>query len=269
MDNIKIDPSREDQKGNANFGWPNFADVNTKSSDVCNTYSPLFPNSINQEFVTKYDYINSKYCEDFDWKDKSGLFTNDYPNSKSSRFGYMGLTPKDFVGKKNVPQSKIKIKTQELKCIYEDLAKFIIIYQENNKFYSKGNSKPWFYRSIKNYVTGSNPWASCTPDAITNLLRDTLFEKPSSPVNIENSRGAALYEWHPINVDGKTPTAKIQNLVNDTSTHWDVIFVDAPLGCCNSGPGRYQSIYTSKLLAGRDTHIFVDDYERKVEKTFS
>jgi len=54
-----------------------------------------------------------------------------------------------------------------------------------------------------------------------------------------------------------------------TNTHWDVILVDAPLGCCNTGPGRYQSIYTSKVLSNLNTHVFVDDYERKVEKQFS
>ena len=53
------------------------------------------------------------------------------------------------------------------------------------------------------------------------------------------------------------------------NTRWDVILVDAPLGCCNAGPGRYQSIYTSKLLSNPDTHVFIDDYERKVEKQFS
>eukprot|EP00912_Choanoflagellata_sp_UC4_P001762 UC4_evm8s1127 len=79
------------------------------------------------------------------------------------------------------------------------------------------------------------------------------------------------YEKYMTRVDLWDKDLDIQNQLPDiiTSTHWDVIFVDAPLGCCNSGPGRYQSIYTSKLLAGRDTHIFVDDYERKVEKTFS
>ena len=54
-----------------------------------------------------------------------------------------------------------------------------------------------------------------------------------------------------------------------TQTKWDVIIVDAPLGCCDAGPGRYQSIYTSYLLAQSGTHIFVDDYERKVERAFS
>lgn len=55
---------------------------------------------------------------------------------------------------------------------------------------------------------------------------------------------------------------------------WDTIIVDTPLGCC-MGPGRYQSLYTSKVLAGRQaqkghsTHIFVEDYERKEEREFS
>ena len=54
-----------------------------------------------------------------------------------------------------------------------------------------------------------------------------------------------------------------------TRVLWDVIIVDAPLGCCDEGPGRYQSIYTSKLLARNNTHIFVDDFERKVENAFA
>lgn len=53
------------------------------------------------------------------------------------------------------------------------------------------------------------------------------------------------------------------------STHWDVIIVDAPLGCCGQGPGRYGSLYTTKLLGKAGTHVFVDDYERKVERIFS
>ena len=56
---------------------------------------------------------------------------------------------------------------------------------------------------------------------------------------------------------------------NVTLMDWDVILVDAPLGCCGTSPGRYQSIYTSKLLSTNTTHIFVDDYERQVEKQFS
>jgi hypothetical protein len=58
----------------------------------------------------------------------------------------------------------------------------------------------------------------------------------------------------------------LQSVLN---TDWDVILVDAPLGCCNLGPGRYQSIYTTWKLARNGTHIFVDDFERKIEREFS
>lgn len=50
---------------------------------------------------------------------------------------------------------------------------------------------------------------------------------------------------------------------------WDVILIDAPLGCCNTGPGRYQSIYTFKFLWAKGGRIFLDNYERKVEREFS
>jgi rhamnogalacturonan II specific xylosyltransferase len=58
-------------------------------------------------------------------------------------------------------------------------------------------------------------------------------------------------------------------------TRWDVILVDAPLGYPGSGPGRYQSLYMSRILAEQNegnttiTHVFVDDYERKIEREFA
>jgi uncharacterized protein (TIGR01627 family) len=52
--------------------------------------------------------------------------------------------------------------------------------------------------------------------------------------------------------------------------HWDVILIDAPLGCCNVGPGRFQSIFTSSLLTTPgETTVFLDNYERDVERVFS
>jgi len=52
---------------------------------------------------------------------------------------------------------------------------------------------------------------------------------------------------------------------------WDVIIVDAPAGNYDEAPGRYQSIYNSKQLIrpNKITHVFVDDYDRKVERKFS
>jgi uncharacterized protein (TIGR01627 family) len=58
-------------------------------------------------------------------------------------------------------------------------------------------------------------------------------------------------------------------------TRWDVILVDAPMGYPGAGPGRFQSLYWTMLLARKYenvspmVHVFVDDYERKVEREFS
>ncbi|GMH67791.1 hypothetical protein TrST_g13506 [Triparma strigata] len=55
-----------------------------------------------------------------------------------------------------------------------------------------------------------------------------------------------------------------------TTTKWDVIVVDAPRGNKGSnGPGRFQSIYTARILAGLGTTIVIDDYERDIENRFS
>lgn len=67
--------------------------------------------------------------------------------------------------------------------------------------------------------------------------------------------------WAELDISSQLPPV-IRN------TYWDVIIVDAPPGY-KGAPGRYQSIYTSSLLAGNGTHVFVDDYERKVEREFS
>ena len=67
-------------------------------------------------------------------------------------------------------------------------------------------------------------------------------------------------------------------------TRWDVILVDAPLGYPNTGPGKYQSLYITNILAksseamarlsnshftGLAVNVFVDDYEHKVKRKFS
>jgi len=64
-------------------------------------------------------------------------------------------------------------------------------------------------------------------------------------------------------------------------TKWDVILVDAPLGWgegnWGTGPGRYQSIYTTLQIARKQliegsvstVHVFIDDYERRVENQYT
>ena len=69
-------------------------------------------------------------------------------------------------------------------------------------------------------------------------------------------------KWQELDVSDQLPKSFAQ-------TRWNVIIIDAPLGCCETNPGRYHSIYTSWKLAGKGAHIFVDDFERKDEHELS
>ncbi len=50
---------------------------------------------------------------------------------------------------------------------------------------------------------------------------------------------------------------------------FDVIVVDAPQGFAPEKPGRMKSIYMSQGLSHEDSHVFVDDIERRVERIYS
>jgi hypothetical protein len=50
---------------------------------------------------------------------------------------------------------------------------------------------------------------------------------------------------------------------------WDVIVIDGPMGYAPHLPGRALPICWVRQIAQRSTHIFVDDYDRKLEQTYS
>lgn len=50
---------------------------------------------------------------------------------------------------------------------------------------------------------------------------------------------------------------------------WDFIFVDAPLGVVNRGPGRHSSIYTASCLANTRTIVAIHDCDRVLENVAS
>lgn len=50
---------------------------------------------------------------------------------------------------------------------------------------------------------------------------------------------------------------------------WDIIFIDGPEGFSPDKPGRAIPILWANKIKNSKTHIFVDDYERTLEKKFT
>ncbi len=50
---------------------------------------------------------------------------------------------------------------------------------------------------------------------------------------------------------------------------WDVIIIDGPMGYAPGLPGRALPICWSRQISRRSTHIFVDDYDRKLEQAYA
>jgi hypothetical protein len=50
---------------------------------------------------------------------------------------------------------------------------------------------------------------------------------------------------------------------------WDVILVDSPRGYKPHDPGRSLSIYWNSRVAGPRTQIFIDDYDRLLERDYT
>jgi glucuronoxylan 4-O-methyltransferase len=50
--------------------------------------------------------------------------------------------------------------------------------------------------------------------------------------------------------------------------HWDVILIDGPTGHKLADPGRLLPIHWASRLMRRETHVFLDDYHRALERHF-
>lgn len=70
----------------------------------------------------------------------------------------------------------------------------------------------------------------------------------------------------------KDPARLVRSAVlpeNIKSRRWDVILVDGPMGWRPENPGRAMPLVWTALAAHDDTHVFVDDYERDLEKRYA
>lgn len=127
-----------------------------------------------------------------------------------------------------------------------------------------GNDSPFWYNSTTGnviFIEDNKHWF----DKITKRYAFLEAYRVHYTTNTVGSYHKYIHSpeiWSDLDIRVQLPSSV-------TTVHWHVIIVDAPLGCCGMGPGRYQSIYTSWLLAQSGTHIFIDDFERKVERSLS
>ncbi|KAI6667970.1 hypothetical protein NL676_003751 [Syzygium grande] len=94
---------------------------------------------------------------------------------------------------------------------------------------------------------------------------------------IESARGELQGEWRPVQnllfSECKLALSSLPNHVYELS--WDVNLVDGPSGFHEAAPGRMSAIFTVAVLArskkggAAETHVFVHDFDREVEKVYS
>ena len=91
----------------------------------------------------------------------------------------------------------------------------------------------------------------------------------NSPIDISK---IVYHKYRDISVDSSFELSKEQIEKYEVpdeilkNSPYDVIYIDAPSGCCNICPGRLLPIYWSKYyLSKPGTIIFIDDSNRKLE----
>lgn len=121
-----------------------------------------------------------------------------------------------------------------------------------------GNDSPFWH----NMTTGKVIFLEDNPRWFTKITKAYPYLEAykvtySTNLKISFERYSSTHKfWNELDMQSQLP-------LSVTNTNWNVIIVDAPLGS-GKGPGRYQSIYMSKLLL-KAGHVFVDDCERKIE----
>ena len=154
-----------------------------------------------------------------------------------------------------------------------------------------------------NLVPNPNPTASNNNQKkMVRWYDSMMYQHPqlqAYTVNYTTQNSVSQLEYYTNNKDSWEEQLYIRDLpdIVVSTTAWDVIIIDAPLGYPKTGPGRFQSIYMTKQIAKRTltllssmqqtlsemqsnknhgdddpehvVHVFVDDYERRVEREFA
>ena len=176
--------------------------------------------------VPNYD-VN--FCGKHEWTDNNNIIPITYKGLPGRRYGYMGKPPKELMNFSNIPRPVFSVNTLPLKCIYEDRAHFIVVYNEeaNIKFYGAHDDDPGNsplnisgkYNDFQTYAEEHNPWAKCTPKHILNFVKSLSKADETSDYD-----GAAIFDWQPINVEGTTRTSMIQKVVDEVNILGVTIF---------------------------------------------
>lgn len=125
-----------------------------------------------------------------------------------------------------------------------------------------------------------------TPDWVTTVLKEAPFLNAKTvPYRTrlkEADRLLASYRDEPDCLPGRAflkgnqkCRLALENLPGEVyDNEWDVIMIDAPRGYFPDAPGRMAAIYSAAMMArarkrGGNTHVFLHDVDRKVEKDFA
>lgn len=116
-------------------------------------------------------------------------------------------------------------------------------------------------------------WLSLNKDGHTVILEtsDKWAEvacnaHPDALIELMSAQSLTVAQSLEVTVDEIKSYRPPHHLANQ---EWDVILVDAPPGYKPTDPGRAIAIAWAYHLAGPGTHVFIDDYERAIERKFA
>lgn len=104
------------------------------------------------------------------------------------------------------------------------------------------------------FIENSKEWAELSRSRHTNIHIEML---PQTDLTVSNSLNL------PISALARYPVPASLN------REWDVILVDGPPGYSANDPGRALAIAWAHRLARTSTHVFIDDYDRPLERHFA
>lgn len=119
-------------------------------------------------------------------------------------------------------------------------------------------------------------WQRLNADGCTVFVEDNDFwarhvlaRHPDFQVLRVSYAGRTVADSLPLNDESMQALARFPLPPELEGTEWDVIVVDAPFGYNDGCPGRSVPLHWTRQLMSPSTHVFVDDYERPLERAYA